>query len=362
MDYKLLSKNVDAFIHRKNSERLDLTDESFDIFQSITGVETSDGAVIISHKKSALFVDDRYTLAAKQQADPCKFEILNLKNDKIAQWMEKNLPSRGRIALDYKYYTHGEMALFARHSKSFKFVPVSLNRAFNIPSAQFDPDVYHLNNKENKLSWIVEIIEKNDLDAYLLCDAYSIAWLLDIRDLNRKYTPVVACNLLITKNSKTFLYLDNAYRPHYQFKSEKDLKKDLVKFSRIGMDKSLTPFHIKHRNFIDIKNPCILPQSLKSKVEINNIKLASIKDSEALINFLYWFHSNTKKITELEIAEKILHFRKQQEGFVGESFKTIAAADEHSAMIHYYPSASSNKTIDNILLIDSGGQYKHGTT
>jgi Xaa-Pro aminopeptidase len=361
MDTKLLAGNVDAFLYGKNSGRPSLTDESFDIFQSITGVEASDGVVIVSREKSALFVDGRYALAAKQQADPRKFEILSLKNDEIIRWMKKNLPSHGRVALDYRYYTHNEMEFFAEHLKNVTFVNTHLDRTFNIPSGQSDLDIYHLNGKDDRLPWLRDIMEKNNLDAYLLCDPCSIAWLLDVRDLNRKYTPVIACNLLITQ-SNTFLYLSNAYRSHHQFKSENDLEKDLAQFSRIGMDKSQTPFHIQHRNFVDIKNPCILPRALKNEIEIDNIKRASIEDSEALVNFLYWFHNNEEKITELTVVEKILQLRKQQEGFVGESFKTIAAADEHSAIIHYYPSAHSNKVIDNILLLDSGGQYKHGTT
>jgi Xaa-Pro aminopeptidase len=336
-------------------------DESHDIFQSITGVESSDGAVIISPKKSVIFVDGRYILAAKQQANLRKFEIKNLRNDEIIKWGEENLSSGDRIALDHRYYTHDEMAFWTSRWKNFRFVSVDLDKVFRIPSRQFDFDIYRLNNKKDKLSWVMETMEKNNLEAYLLCDFHSIAWLLDIRDLNRKYTPVIAGNLLITRDSRT-LYLDNRYRFCNQFKFEKYLKKDLAKFRRIGIDKSQTPFHIKHSNFIDVKNPCMLPKSLKSKTEVEHMKLAARKDSEAIINFLYWFHNATEKITELTSIEKILYFRKQQEGFVGESFKTIAAADEHSAMVHYYSNENSNKIIDNLLLIDSGGQYKHGTT
>ncbi|MDR1983165.1 MAG: M24 family metallopeptidase [Holosporaceae bacterium] len=362
MDSRFLPKNVDAILYKKNSERPGLSDESQDIFQLMAGIESSDGAVIISRKKSAIFVDGRYTLAAKQQANLDKFEILNLRNDEIIKWAKENLPRNSQIALDYRYYTHDEIAIFTNNWKNFKFVNIDLERTLKIPPQQFDFEIYRLNNSGGKLLWVMEVIEKNNLNAYLLCDPCSIAWLLDIRDLNRKYTPVVACNLLVTKDSRKFLYLDNRYRFCNQFKFENDLKKDLLKYSRIGIDRSQTSYHIKHRNFVDLKNPCILPKSLKSKVEIDHMKLACIEDSVAIINFLYWFHNNTEKITELTVVEKILYFRKQREGFVGESFKTIAAADEHSAMVHYYPNVNSNKTIDNILLIDSGGQYKHGTT
>jgi Xaa-Pro aminopeptidase len=67
-------------------------------------------------------------------------------------------------------------------------------------------------------------------------------------------------------------------------------------------------------------------------------------------------------MTELEVVDKLLYFRKQQREFIGESFESIAAADENAAIIHYHPDLKTSRTIDNILLLDSGGQYKHGTT
>jgi Xaa-Pro aminopeptidase len=67
-------------------------------------------------------------------------------------------------------------------------------------------------------------------------------------------------------------------------------------------------------------------------------------------------------MTELEVVDKLLYFRKQQREFIGESFETIAAAGENAAIIHYNPALKTSRTVDDILLLDSGGQYKHGTT
>lgn len=48
----------------------------------------------------------------------------------------------------------------------------------------------------------------------------------------------------------------------------------------------------------------------------------------------------------------------------GASFESISCYGEHSAIVHYSPSAKTNVQIqaDNIYLIDSGGQYLDGTT
>ncbi|MDR2158025.1 MAG: aminopeptidase P family protein [Holosporaceae bacterium] len=358
----LFPKGIDAILHRKNGKYRGVFDESDDFIKSITGLESSDGAIVIGREKSALFVDGRYKLAAELTVDPNKFEILNLKNDEIIKWMDKNLPPNGNIACDGKYYTHREMEFFADKLKSHKFISIDLEKTLNSSPEKFDLGFYRLNEFENKLFHITDAISENNLDAYLICDPCAIAWLLNIRDLNRKYAPIILCRLLVAKQGEHSLYLDDRYNTSNGFKRESDLPNDMLKFSRIGADKSQTPFYLKHSNFIDVKNPLTFPKSIKSKAEIEDIKLAVQKDSVAIIDFLHWFHSSGKKITELDVAKKLLYFRERQDGFIGESFPTIAAADKNAAIVHYSPTLSSNKSIDNILLVDSGGQYKRGTT
>ncbi|MDR0968508.1 MAG: aminopeptidase P family protein [Holosporaceae bacterium] len=351
----------DAVLYRKNEKYPNVSVQSVgDILREITGLEASDGAVVISREKSALFVDGRYALAAKLSVDRNQFEILNLKNAEIIKWIKENVPKNGKIAFDPEYFTHQEAAFFIDELKNYRLVETNLKNALNMPSEKFDLKMYRIEGRENRISRVVETINRNDLDAYLICDPCGVAWMLNIRDLNQKHTPVVLCRALVAKNGEYFLYLDDRYGVHDEFKSEKDLLADLSKFSRVGIDKSQTPFYIKRENFIDVKNPCA--GHIKTKEEVADIRLAAKKDSEAITNFLYWFHTNPKKITELEAAEKISRFRRQKEGFIGESFETIAAADENAAIVHYHPSFESNKTIENILLIDSGGQCERGTT
>jgi Xaa-Pro aminopeptidase len=354
--------NTDAVLFRKNEKYPGIfTQSDEDILKALTGLEASDGAVVISSEKSALFVDGRYTLAAKLQTDPNKFEILNLKNSEIVDWIQKNLPEKSNIAFDPQYYSHAEANFFITQLKNYQFTCINLKETLNIHSSKIDLNIYYIDCDSDRISHIIKTVHQNNLDAYLLCDPCSIAWLLNIRDLNQKYTPVVLGYLLITGSGEKIWYLDDRYNSPHDFKSENDLLCDLSKFTKIGID-TQTPFHLQHPNFVNVKNPCIFPKSIKNKSEIADIKSAAQKDSLAIINFLRWFHANTEKITESDAVEKLLYFRKQQIGFIGESFKTIAAADENAAIIHYSPNSKTNKYVNNILLIDSGGQYKHGTT
>ncbi len=72
----------------------------------------------------------------------------------------------------------------------------------------------------------------------------------------------------------------------------------------------------------------------------------------------------TGEVTEVTIEEKLHEFRSQQEDFVGDSFGTIAGYASNGAVIHYHAAPETCLTVkpEGLLLIDSGGQYKDGTT
>jgi Xaa-Pro aminopeptidase len=91
-----------------------------------------------------------------------------------------------------------------------------------------------------------------------------------------------------------------------------------------------------------------------------------IKDGVALTKFLIWLEENIPSgdVTEVTIAQKLYEFREQQGDFFGESFGTIAGYADHGAIVHYRAEEGKAYKIksENILLIDSGGQYFDGTT
>ncbi|MDR2107732.1 MAG: M24 family metallopeptidase [Holosporaceae bacterium] len=356
-------KNDEAVFFRKSSRNSLFEESAAEIFRSLSGLEASDGVVILSRKKSAIFVDGRYALAAKRCVNQKKFEILKLKNAEIIKWMEENLPQNHKISYDPAYCTLNESELLSNRFSKHKFIETDLKKTLNIRTTKRDPDIYRIPGGRDAFSpFIRETIEQNNLDAYLICDPCIVCRILHIRDLGQKYTPVLSCKMLITRNSEKILYADEKYNPHPLFKSEKELSQDLAKYSRIGTDKSRAESRIKHRGLIDVNNLLALPCSVKNEAEIEDMKTAAQKDSIALINFLYDLHRNGAKITESEAAESLLRFRKRQDGFIGESFPAIAAADENSAIVHHVPDSETTKTVEKILLIDSGGQYKNGTT
>ena len=92
---------------------------------------------------------------------------------------------------------------------------------------------------------------------------------------------------------------------------------------------------------------------------------AHIIDGVALTKFIFWIKNiNKKKITEIIVEKKLSEFRKLNNNYLFPSFSTIAGAGPNGAIIHYKATKKTNRTIKekDILLLDSGGQYRFGTT
>ena len=68
--------------------------------------------------------------------------------------------------------------------------------------------------------------------------------------------------------------------------------------------------------------------------------------------------------SEIDLVRKLEFFRQKDKSFVDISFNTICATGSNGAITHYRVTDKSNKKIgkNELILIDSGGQYEEGTT
>lgn len=371
-------------LYKKSVDHTFLNEE--DILQKITGGSFSAGAVVVDRKflgdadagagaasanvdaqLSALFVDGRYSLAAKLIVDPKKFEIIPLSNKNVIKWVEKFSADDTLIFYDLKYFKLSEINFFKQKLPNYSFEKIDLNHELKINQRRLTPNIYEFTESWDKFSEVKNILKNKGLDAYLFFDNCSIAWLLNIRDLNMKFTPsVLGCFLLTAAGDRIFFPSQN-YESFPKISSCRiascdDLFCELKKLQKVGIDPRETPSFVQHKNFVHCDNPIEKIKSIKSAEEISNIKETARLDSLALIKFIHWFETNQEDFSELDVVEKISFFRKQNNLYVGESFETIAAADDHAAIIHYAPTQKTNARVKNILLLDSGGQYKNGTT
>ncbi|KJP86906.1 hypothetical protein AK88_03415 [Plasmodium fragile] len=124
----------------------------------------------------------------------------------------------------------------------------------------------------------------------------------------------------------------------------------------------------KKDNILLEKSPVLHMKAVKRDVEIDNMIEAHVLDGLALLQFFHWCEEKrkTKELfneTEMSLKNKVDYFRSTKPNFIFPSFATISASGSNAAVIHYEVTESTNSKITpSIFLLDSGGQYLHGTT
>jgi Xaa-Pro aminopeptidase len=172
-------------------------------------------------------------------------------------------------------------------------------------------------------------------------------------------------------NSKKLLFLDKRNFKNIIFCDEDNFFQVIynLKSGNVCIDKNTCSIfeeevlRYKFKISSDI-DPIYELKSIKNSIEIKNTIKVHIEDGIALTKFLYWYKTNNLKITEKKIEKKLEYFRKKSNSYLFPSFDTIAGSGPNGAIIHYKSNNITNRRIKkkDILLIDSGGQYKWGTT
>jgi Xaa-Pro aminopeptidase len=104
----------------------------------------------------------------------------------------------------------------------------------------------------------------------------------------------------------------------------------------------------------------------KNATEIAGSRAAHLRDGAAMVRFLAWLDREIAKgtpLTEIDAAVALEGFRRETNALVDVSFPSISAAGPNAALPHYRVTDATNRPITpGLYLIDSGGQYRDGTT
>uniref|UniRef100_A0A8C6TE29 X-prolyl aminopeptidase (aminopeptidase P) 2, membrane-bound n=1 Tax=Neogobius melanostomus TaxID=47308 RepID=A0A8C6TE29_9GOBI len=96
------------------------------------------------------------------------------------------------------------------------------------------------------------------------------------------------------------------------------------------------------------------------------LTMKEIWDAVAVIQLLMWLEKAVPEgnETELTAADYVNKCRQKQKDSKGPSFETISASGPNAALAHYSPTTKTSRrlTVDEMYLVDSGGQYLDGTT
>ena len=360
-----------------------------------TGFTGSVSTVVITKDFAGLWADARYFEQAAEQLEGSGFELMKLKvqhSPEYIKWLATTLEKGDTVAFDEKLVSVGLGDLLEKQlaTKQITFAhkdyldPIWENRP-TLPnkSAFLIADDFIGQSVAAKLAEVRKAMSEQNANFHLISSLDDLAWLFNIRGADVSYNPVVLSFALISATTAT-LYIENNKLSEADQAELQQSGVELSGYDAVGDD--LQQLLAESSILIDPKRNCLalyklIPnavvkvlatnpstsfKAIKNETEINNTRQAMVKDGVAITQFLKWVKENVGKveITEISAAAQLKSFRQAQNGFVGESFNTIAAYKAHGALPHYGATAESDVAIkaEGLFLVDSGGQYNYGTT
>ena len=345
--------------------------------QKLTGFTGSAGFALVLKEKNYLFVDGRYTLQANMQSGK-NFKILQIPykwpKDVIKEDYKK-------IGFDPNLFTQKTLNKYFENKSNL--IPLSFK--FKNHKTEIKKNFFLLKDKiigenfKSKLNRVIFFLKKRKIKYFYVSSSENVCWLLNIRGFDLPNSPLANCKVLITDEKKIYLFTNLIKISKIKKKFDRNIficDEDQLfqiilqlKKGNFGIDENTCSVFeeqlIKSKYKIILKNdPIYNLKSIKNSTEINNMKKAHVIDGVAVTKFLYWFKKNKKIVNEQQVEKKLETFRKRSKLYLYPSFETIAGSGPNGAIIHYRSNKNTNRSIkkNDVLLIDSGGQYKWGTT
>jgi Xaa-Pro aminopeptidase len=367
----------------------------------LTGFSGSAGTAIVLADKAAIFVDGRYTLAVRGQVDVEAFVPHQIPEESPDAWIAANLPSKGRsggggkLGFDPWLQTVDGYDRFARAAMRAggSFVPVEANPIDAVwrdrPAAPLAPVLPHPvefagETSEARRKRIAEIVKSKGADVALLTAPDSIAWLLNVRgDVPR--TPFALGFALLHADGHVDLYMDRrkipartvawlgnavTLAPPEELGLALDTMGQMQK--RVLLETATAPYWAGTRlqaagaTMVRDADPVSLPKACKNAVELEGIRVAHRRDGAAVSKFLGWLgrESRSGRLREIEASDRLQAMRQDTGKLRDLSFDTISGAGPNGAIVHYRAAPATERTLEpgSLYLVDSGGQYRDGTT
>jgi Xaa-Pro aminopeptidase len=393
---ELIHQGLDGFIiPRTDDYQNEYVPPSSERLAWLTGFSGSWGMAVVLQTEAAIFVDGRYTVQVREQVDISAFTPQHLIEHPPELWLEERLKKGQKIGFDANLHTpDGIQRLREAITKAGAvLVAVASNPVDAVwhdrpapPLAQVVLHEQALSGQEapEKIKRIQEKLANFKADALLVTDPHNLAWIFNIRGGDVSHTPLPLGRAVIPAEGRPVLLLDgrklsNSVADHLSQMAEiappDNLDVTLEKLARAGktirVDQATAP--VRLTDLIEAAggtvsrgaDPVSLMKAAKNAVELAGTREAHLRDGAAMVHFLHWLDTHAPKGTETEIsaAEALEQFRLKTGALVDVSFPSISAAGPNAALPHYRVTHASNRPIsEGFYLIDSGGQYRDGTT
>jgi Xaa-Pro aminopeptidase len=350
----------------------------------LTGFTGSAGFAIVLPELAGVFVDGRYRLQARAQCDPQAFTPVDWPETAAGDWLREHAPEGAAIGFDPWLHTPDEIE---KIEKALQGTRVSLQPVADNPvdaiwtdqpappkgAMRAHPEAVAGRSAADKRAEIAAVLQRAGQSAVALTLPDSISWLLNIRGSDIPRNPVVQAFAILHDDARLDLFVDAeklggialenvAVHPPEAFEGALRGLNGAARF-----DPATAPVAVARAlaEGVPGADPCLLPKARKTQAELAGMRAAHLRDGAAMADFLRWFDSVAlHRPFEIELAMKLEECRRDTGALLDLAFETISGAGPNGAIVHYRVSEETNRQLEpgELYLVDSGGQYKDGTT
>lgn len=361
----------------------------------ISGFTGSAGDVVVTLETAGLWTDSRYFLQADEQLEGSGITLFRMGRPgvpKVEAWLSEALDDGDSLGVDPRVVSVKQAEDLEKEMSergiSVQYLDRNLiDACWADRPAPSDAAITLLEERDAgepvaaKLERLRASMKEAGTDAHVVTAVDAIAWLFNLRGSDVDYNPVFLSYAAVTE-SDAWLFVESdrmtaeaagsleglvEVRPYAEVET---FLKDAEAGKTVWIDDSATSRWVGNlvgdRGKRAGRSPIAEFKAVKNTVELSGIRKAHLIDGVAVVRFLKWLEETVGRspVSERSAADRLLAFRQMGEGFVGPSFPTISGYGAHGAIVHYSVTEASDIPIgqDSLYLVDSGGQYRFGTT
>jgi Xaa-Pro aminopeptidase len=395
------SLGIDGFlVPRADDYQGEYVPASAERMSWLSGFTGSAGVILVTRTQAIVFVDGRYTTQLVEQVDGDVFTGGDLVNAPPPIWLKKNAPKGFRLGLDPWLHTGAELRRLEASLKDAGGEIVLLQQnpldavwkdrpSEPLGAVTIQTEMHAGVLAREKIATIAQDLTAANLQAVLIGEPSSVAWIFNIRGNDVPHTPHPLARALVFADGTAEIFLDKrktgieveAYLAQLAVQLppseiETRLRRHAKDGARIAVDADLAPVALRNAitlaggELVEVVDPAKLPRACKNTAELNGSVAAHLQDGAAMVEFLYWLdNAKPGSVSEIEAVKMLERTRshvgsRMQNPLKDISFDTISGAGEHAAIIHYRVTTPTDRMLNagEMFLIDSGAQYVNGTT
>ncbi|HEX5952513.1 MAG TPA: aminopeptidase P family protein, partial [Rhodanobacteraceae bacterium] len=362
----------------------------------LSGFTGSAGTLVVTADFAGLWTDSRYFSQAERQLAGSGIELVKLNvphTPEHVEWLCGHAQAGDKVACaaDMLSLATERSLRAALAEPAAELVEDDLPAAIwndrpPLPHAPVyeHPLEYAIHTRAAKLADVRAAMQRIGAGQHLVSALDEIAWVLNLRGSDVEYNPVFLAHLLVDGKGATLFAETSKLDPGLQQALQADGVR-VAPYESAGevlgrlpaggalllapgaVSAAITHTIPGHVALIEAAGPITAAKARKTDREMAHVREAMRRDGVALVRGARWLEQSLKegkRLTELDVDEKLRELRSQQPGFVSESFSTIAGYEANAALPHYSATPESHAELHpkGMLLIDSGAQYLGGTT